>query len=73
MGFTYKDKYYKDKDYLEYNRVDIYTSIREDYYKDFKQMYTDLKVPRTKCLDILVELLYDDEIMKRFLKRLREY
>jgi hypothetical protein len=73
MGFTYKDKYYKDKDYLEHDRVDIYTSIRKDYYKDFKQMYTDLKVPRTKCLDILVELLYDDEIMERFLKRLREY
>ena len=73
MGFTYKGTYIKDKEYLSHNRKDIFTSIREDYYKDFKQMYTDLKIPRTKCLDILIELLYDEEIMKKYLKRLREY
>ena len=72
MGFTYKGTYIKDKEYLSHTRKDIFCSIREDYYKDFKQMYTDLKIPRTKCLDILIELLDDEENMNKFIKMVRD-
>lgn len=73
MGFNYNGINIKDKDYLKHDRKEFYTSIREDYYNDFKELYTKLNEPRTKALDILVELLYDDDILDKYVKRLKEY
>jgi hypothetical protein len=73
MGYKIGNTYIKDKDYLEHDREVFTSSCRKDYYNDFCELSKQIRQPKTKMLDILLELLYEEDIMDEFLTRLRKY
>lgn len=73
MKFDYVEYLTKHKNYLENERRNVFTTVRKDYYSDFESLCKKLNEPKTKAFDMLLELLYDEEILKKYIKRLKDY
>ena len=67
----YKSKY----DYTKkYRRSNVHTTIADPVYEQFQIQCIKLKQPQTKCLDVILDMvLNDQELLKEFVNRVRNY
>lgn len=70
MSF-YKSKY----DYTKkYKRSDVHTTIAEPIYEQFQIQCVKLKQPQTKCLDVILDMvLNNEELLEEFINRVKKY
>ncbi|MEG2289614.1 MAG: hypothetical protein RSC24_06565 [Clostridium sp.] len=73
--FNYKGIVVKErKDYLENPRTKITTTIRTDYFKEYKNLMGNIDVEMCKGYDIMLELLSEDqELLERFINKVKQY
>lgn len=73
--FNYKGIIVKEKsDYLKNPRTKITTTIRSDYYDEYKKLMKNIDVEMCKGYDIILELLSEDqELLKEFINRVKKY
>lgn len=73
--FNYKGIIVKEKnDYLENPRTKITTTIRSDYYDEYKKLMKALDKEMCKGYDIMLELMSeDDELLEKFISRIKKY
>ena len=62
----------KHSSWLDNPRTQMTVKIDSNKLKDFKKLMKALNRPCTLGFDCLIELLYEEEIMQKYLKRLRE-
>lgn len=61
-------------EYLENPRTKVTTTIREDYYNEYKKLMKVIKVEYCKGFDIMIELLSeDDDLLNEFINRATKY
>lgn len=73
--FNYKGIIVKErKDYLENPRTKVTTTIRSDYYDEYKKLMKALDKEMCKGYDIMLELMSEDEeLLEKFINRLKRY
>ena len=68
---------YKVKDgteYLKHPRTKITTTIRSEYYNEYKKLMKAIDVEYCKGFDIMIELLSEDEdLLDEFVSRAKRY
>ena len=68
---------YKVKDgteYLKHSRTKITTTIRSEYYNEYKKLMKAIDVEYCKGFDIMIELLSEDEdLLDEFVSRAKRY
>lgn len=69
-GFKIKE----GNEYLEHPRTKVTTTIREDYYKEYKQLMKAIGEEYCKGYDIMLELLSEnEELLNEFILRVKKY
>lgn len=63
-----------NQEYLKNPRTKITSTIRSDYWKEYKGMMDSVKVEYCKGFDIMLELLSEDEdLLQEFIDRVKNY
>lgn len=67
----YKSKY----DYTKkYKRSDVHTTIAEPIYEQFQIQCIKLRQPQTKCLDVILDMVLNDQaLLEKFINRVKKY
>lgn len=61
-------------EYLEHPRTKVTTTIRRDYYDEYKKLMYSIDREYCKGFDVMIELLSEDEeLLHKFVKRVRNY
>ena len=61
-------------EYLQHPRTKVTTTIRNEYYNEYKKLMNAIGEEYCKGFDILIELLSDDEdLLNEFVKRVKKY
>lgn len=62
------------KSYTQYPRTKVTTSIRTEYYNEYKELMNSLNQEYCRGYDIMIEMLGDNEaFLEEFVNRLRKY
>lgn len=68
-GYEIKD----GKEYLEFPRSKITTTIRTQYLEEYQKLMKSLNRDYCKGYDILIEMLDNDEFLAEFIDRVKKY
>ena len=69
-GFKIKE----GNEYLEHPRTKVTTTIRSDYYIEYKKLMNAIGEEYCKGYDIMLELLSEDEdLLDEFVSRVKKY
>nr|WP_308545817.1 hypothetical protein [uncultured Lachnoclostridium sp.]DAF89860.1 MAG TPA: hypothetical protein [Siphoviridae sp. cteLh2] len=69
-GYEIKDS----KEYLAHPRTKVTTTIRSEYYSEYRKLMNSINRDMCKGWDILIELLSEDEdLLEEFITRVRKY
>lgn len=68
-------KYQTSMDYTKhYDRANVHTTIREDYYQELLMLSVLHKQPASKMLDVLLmELFKDKNKIEEFIQKVKSY
>lgn len=62
------------KDYRIHPRTKVTTTIRSEYYEEYKNLMNHINQEYCKGFDIMLELLSEDEeLLEKFLNRVKRY
>ena len=62
------------KEYTQFSRTKVTTSIRSEYYKEYQKLIDSMKEDYCRGFDIMIEMLGEnEEYLNEFVKRLKEY
>lgn len=69
-GFKIKE----GTEYLQHPRTKVTTTIRSEYYTEYKKLMNAIGEEYCKGFDILLELLSEDEeLLNKFVNRVKKY
>lgn len=61
-------------EYLSNPRTKVTTTIRSDYYDEYKKLMQAIKEEYCKGFDIMIELLSEDEeLLNKFISKVKKY
>lgn len=61
-------------EYTQFSRTKVTTSIRSEYYDEYKKLMKSLNEEYSRGFDIMIEMLGENEdFLKEFANRLRKY
>lgn len=61
-------------EYLKHKRTKVTTTIRTEYYNEYKKLMNMIDQEYCKGFDIVLEMLSEDEdLLQEFVKRVRNY
>lgn len=62
------------KDYRIYPRTKVTTTIRSEYYEEYKNLMNHINQEYCKGFDVMLELLSEDEeLLEKFVNRVKKY
>ena len=62
------------KEYTNFPRTKVTTSIRTEYYDEYKKLIDSMKEDYCRGFDIMIEMLGEnEEYLNEFIKRLKAY
>jgi hypothetical protein len=74
MKFEVNGIEYTYKEYLNFPRQKVTTTIRSEYYDSYKEMMDKINREYCKGWDIMLELLSEDkELLNKFVTRVKKY
>lgn len=69
-GVTIKSKH----DYLRFPRTKVTTTIRRDYYNEYKKLMDSIGVEYSKGFDMLIEQLSEHpDLLQEFIDKCKKY
>ncbi|MGL4571760.1 MAG: hypothetical protein ACRCVJ_11925 [Clostridium sp.] len=73
--FNYNGIIVREKsDYLKNPRTKVTTTIRADYYEEYKNLMQAINVDMCKGYDIMLKLLSEDqELFKKYIELVKKY
>lgn len=60
-------------EYLQYPRTKVTTTIRKEYYEEYKKLMSLIGQEYSKGFDIMIEMLQDEDLLQEFVHRVRNY
>ncbi len=64
----------RDREYLKHPRTKVTTTIRSEYYEEYKKLMNSIGQDYCKGFDIMIEFLSEDEeLLEEFIHRVRKY